>query len=73
MAAAYRGILIGSLICLVAGVLFFITAVSGLLFAKPTSPADLGLYSVTVVLVAFGLGGLLLRKAKQREDAATAF
>ena len=50
-----------SLVLLAAAVVFFLLAVTGAYFAKPTPATDLGLYSVTFVLVGFGAGGLLLR------------
>ena len=63
--ATQRGLLITSWILIVSAVLFYILSVSGLLFGGPSSPADLGVYSVTIILLLFGLGGLLLRWSRR--------
>lgn len=59
-----RGLLISSWVLIIGAVLFYILSVSGLLFGGASSPADLGVYAVTVVLLLFGVGGLLLRWAR---------
>lgn len=50
--------------CLVAGVLFYIAAISGLMFGNATPPGDVGVVSTSLVLVLFGGAGLLLLRAK---------
>ena len=59
--ANQRGLLITSWVLILAGILFYILAVAGLFFGGKSPPLDLGVYSVTIVLVLFGIGGLLLR------------
>lgn len=54
---------------LIGGGLFFILSVAGSFWPKPTPMNDLGLYSVTVILVGFGVSGLLLRSAKMNPPA----
>lgn len=70
MAPPRLGLLIGSGLCLFFAALIYVLAVSGLLFAQPTRPDDIGLYAVTVVLLGFGAGGMILRALKVREDRA---
>lgn len=64
--ARHTGLLSVGIACLAAGVLFYALAIAGAYFEKATPPNDIGLYSVTVVLVAFGAAALLLRWAKVR-------
>ena len=73
MAVSHLGILVTSLALVGAAVLIYLLAVTGLLFARATPPTDLGLYSITVVLLGFGVAGLLLRRAKMKEEAASTF
>ena len=73
MAPLLAGTLYSSVASLVAGFLIYVLAVSGMLFAKATPPGDLGLVSVTIVLVGFGLGGLVLRAARLKESAAAPY
>lgn len=47
-----------------AGVLFYVLSVAGVMWGDPSSPSDIGLYSVTAVLVLFGLGAWILRWAR---------
>jgi hypothetical protein len=56
-----RGLLISSWVLIVSAVLFYLLSVGGILFGDSSSPSDLGVYSVTIVLLLFGVGGLLLR------------
>lgn len=62
--AQQAGLLALTIAFLVAAVVFYAASVGGLLFGGPSSPSDLGVYAVTVVLVMFGLGTFLLRKAR---------
>jgi hypothetical protein len=59
-----------SIVALVLGVSFFIGAVSGLLFARPTPITDIGLFSVTLTFLALGGFGLwaAIAEDKQRES-----
>lgn len=68
--ARHRILLTASITLIVLAVLFWVAAVVGLLFGAPTPVTDLGLYAVTVVLLGFGLGGLLLWTATRKEEAA---
>lgn len=61
---AYNGLRISSWILIVVGVLFYVTSVAGLFWPKASPWDDTGLYSMTVVLIGMGVGGLLLRSAK---------
>lgn len=70
MPERHRILLGTSIALLVAAVLFWVASVTGLLFGGPTPVTDLGLYSVTAVLVAFGVGGLLLWAATRKEEAS---
>ena len=56
-----RGLLISSWVLIVSAVVFYILSVAGLLFGDASAPADLGVYAVTIILLLFGVGGLLLR------------
>jgi Zn-dependent protease with chaperone function len=56
-----RGLLISSWVLIGGALLFYLLSVTGFLFGGPSSPADLGVYSVTIMLLLFGVGGLLLR------------
>lgn len=56
-----RGLLISSWVLIVSAVLFYLLSVGGILFGDTSSPADLGVYAVTIILLLFGVGGLLLR------------
>jgi hypothetical protein len=56
-----RGLLISSWVLIAAAVLFYVLSVSGLMFGGPSPANDLGVYSVTIILLLFGIGGLLLR------------
>ena len=47
------------------GVLLYIAAVAGLLFAEATPPTDVGALSVLIVCVLFGIYGFLLLKRTQ--------
>lgn len=60
----YPGLFWSSVGLIVAAALFFILSVSGLLWAKATPVSDVGLYAVTLTLLLFGAGGLMLRAAK---------
>lgn len=60
-----RGLLISSWVLIVSAVLFYALSVGGLLFGDASSPADLGVYSVTIILLVFGVGGLLLRWSRR--------
>lgn len=51
-----------SVVVLLFGLLTYVGAVSGLLFADPTPPADVGALSILVICVLFGLFGFLLVK-----------
>jgi hypothetical protein len=46
------------------GVLFYVLSVVGAFWPEATPWNDVGLYTVTVTLIGFGVGGLLLRSAK---------
>lgn len=48
--------------CVVVGVVFYLAGVSGLLFGNATPPGDVGLVSVTLVLVLFGVVGIMLTR-----------
>ena len=61
---AYPGLWWSSVALLVGGVAFFIASVAGVFWPKPTPIDDLGLYAVTVVMLGFGIAGMLLRAAK---------
>lgn len=56
-----RGLLISSWVLIIGAVLFYALSVGGLLFGGASAPNDLGVYGVTMILLLFGLGGLLLR------------
>jgi len=60
----YSGLWITSWVLIVAGVLFYVLSVAGAFWPKATPWNDVGLYTVTVTLLGFGLGGLLLRSAR---------
>ena len=51
-----------SIAVLAFGVLTYVAAVAGLLFAEPTPPLDVGALSILVVSVLFGVYGFLLLK-----------
>ncbi|HUR25614.1 MAG TPA: hypothetical protein VM327_06340 [Candidatus Thermoplasmatota archaeon] len=51
-----------ALFVLAFGVLTYIAAVAGLLFAKPTPPTDVGAVSLLVVCLLFGVYGFMLLK-----------
>jgi hypothetical protein len=54
-----------SVVVLVFGLLTYIAAVSGMLFAKPTPPGDVGALSTLVTCVLFGaLGFLIVKRSK---------
>ena len=60
-----RGLLISSWVLIVSAVLFYVLSVAGLLFGGPSRIDDLGVYSVTIILLFFGIGGLLLRWSRR--------
>lgn len=62
--APYRGLRIVSWALLVLGVLFYATSVAGFFWPKASPWDDTGVYAVTVSLLGFGAGGLLLCAAK---------
>lgn len=62
--AQQRGLLILTIVFLAAGVGFYLASVGGILFGGPSKTDDLGVYSVTIVLLMFGLGTYLLRRAR---------
>lgn len=68
--ASHRVLLTASVTLIVLAILFWVASVTGLLFGGPTPVTDLGLYAVTIVLVGFGAGGLLLWVATRKEEAA---
>ncbi|HJQ92861.1 MAG TPA: hypothetical protein VJ874_01095, partial [Candidatus Thermoplasmatota archaeon] len=49
-----------SIAVLAFGILTYVAAVAGLLFAEPTPPADVGALSILLVSLLFGLFGFLL-------------
>jgi hypothetical protein len=51
-----------SIAVLAFGVLTYIAAVAGVLFAKPTPPTDVGALSLLIVCLLFGVYGFLLLK-----------
>jgi hypothetical protein len=54
-----------SIAVLLFGVLVYVAAVAGLLFAEPTPPGDAGALSLLVVCLLFGgYGFLLIRRTK---------
>ena len=53
-----------SLTVLGAGVLYYVPAVAGVLFAKSSSPSDPGLVSTAGVLVLLGALGLFVTRTK---------
>ena len=56
-----RGLLISSWVLIIGAILFYTLSVGGLLWGGRSPPADLGVYAVTIILLFFGIGGLLLR------------
>ena len=59
-----RGLLISSWVLIIGAILFYLLSVGGILWGGKSPPADLGVYSVTVILLFFGIGGLLLHWAR---------
>jgi hypothetical protein len=51
-----------SIVVLLFGLLTYVGAVSGLLFASPTPPADVGALSTLVLCALFGVFGFLIVK-----------
>lgn len=66
-----RALFVTSWVLIGAAVLFYLLSVGGLLFGGASAPNDLGVYAVTIVLLLFGVGGLLLRWARGRPAEAT--
>ncbi|MBW3584034.1 MAG: hypothetical protein KY455_13150 [Euryarchaeota archaeon] len=62
----FTGPFILSAIVTLLGVFFFVGAVAGLLFAAPTPATDIGLYAVTVTLLALGLLGMWASVEEQK-------
>ena len=60
-----RGLLISSWVLIIGAILFYALSVAGILFGDSSSPADLGVYAVTIILLLFGVGGLLLRWSRR--------
>ena len=56
-----QGLLISSWVLILGAILFYLLSVGGILWGGPSPPADLGVYAVTIILLLFGIGGLLLR------------
>jgi protein-S-isoprenylcysteine O-methyltransferase Ste14 len=50
------------------GVLFFVLAVSGVLFEEATPANDIGLWTVTLVFLAIGLLGFWAHIAQRRQE-----
>ena len=58
-----------SIIVILLGVFFFLGAVSGWFFAKPTPMDDVGMWSVVFVLLALGGFGLWATTAEKKGQA----